>query len=247
MVAPLHIHLMIGFQRIHDQIGARAAIKDIADDVQAVDCQRLNHAAERDDHRIGLPCFQDGLHHLAVIAFLIGRTVAEHQFLNQRAHLARHRLAHTLAGVFHRAYAADLDQAIDRQPVPFVRNHALLLEQRQLFVRIIDQRGEHIALMRGEDVAVQVVDLALDHAAGVMQDMQKRLMLAMQVRKEVLRALGQAKHGAQMRHFCRGFLNRAVLLAQQLEIANILRGKASHMLPFFLPAYGTGGCAGEPA
>ena len=90
--------------------------------------------------------------------------------------------------------------------------------------------------MRGENIAIQIIDLALDNAAGIMQNMQKRLMLAMQIRKEMLRALGQAQHGAQMRHLCRSFLNRAVLLAQQLQIADILRRKSFHIFLFFLPA-----------
>ena len=52
--------------------------------------------------------------------------------------------------------------------------------------------------MRGEDIAVQVVDLLLDDAAGVVQDVQERLMLAVQIREKMLRALGQAQHRAQM-------------------------------------------------
>ena len=229
VVAPLHVDLMIGFQRVHDQVGARAAVEDIADDVQAVDGQRLNDAAERDDHRVGLVGLQDRLHDLLVVSLLVGRIVAEHELLDQRAHLPGHRVAHALAGVLHRAPAADLDQPVDRQPVPLGRNDALLLEQRQLFIRIVDQGGEHIALVRGEDVAVQIVDLLLDDAAGVVQDVQERLMLAVQIREKMLRALGQAQHRAQMRDLRGRLLNRSVLLAQQLEIADILRGKAFHV------------------
>ena len=232
VVAPLHIDLMIGFQRVHDEVGARAAVEDIADDVQAVDGQRLNDAAERDDHRVGLVGLKDRLHDFLVVAFLVGRIVAEHELLDQRAHLPRHRVAHALAGVLHRAPAADLDQPVDRQPVPLGRDDALLLEQRQLFIRIVDQGGEHVALVRGEDIAVQVVDLLLDDAAGVVQDVQERLMLAVQIREEMLRALGQTKHRAQMRDLRGRLLNCAVLLAQQLEIADILRGKAFHVLSF---------------
>ena len=50
-------------------------------------------------------------------------------------------------------------------------------------------------------------------------------MLAVQVGEEVLRALGQAQHGAQMRHLRGGLLNGPVLLAQQVQIPDILRGK----------------------
>ena len=154
VVAPLHIDLMVVFQRVHNQIGARPAVKDIADDVQPVDGQRLNHVAERDNHRVGLPGFQYGLHHLAVIAFLVRRVVAEQHFLHQRAHPSGHRVAHALAGVFHRAHPADLEQPIDRQPIPFRIDNPLLFEQRQLLVRVIDQRGEHVPLVAGQDIAV---------------------------------------------------------------------------------------------
>ena len=154
MVAPLHIDLMVVFQRVHNQIGARPAVKDIADNMQPVDGQRLNHAAERDNHRVGLPGFQYGLHHLAVIALLVRRVVAEQHFLHQRAHPSGHRVAHALAGVFHRAHPADLEQPIDRQPIPFRIDNPLLFEQRQLLVRVIDQRGEHVPLVAGQDIAV---------------------------------------------------------------------------------------------
>ena len=69
-----------------------------------------------------------------------------------------------------------------------------------------------------------------------MQDVQKRLVLAMQVREKMLRALGQAQHSAQVRHLRRSLLDGLVLLAQQLEIADILRRKTalSHdARPFF--------------
>ena len=195
------------------------------DDVQAVDCQRLNHAAEGDDHGVRLTGFQNGLHHLAVIPFLIGRIIREQQLLNQRAHLPGHRLAHALARVLDRAHAADLHQAIDRQAIPLIRNHALLLEQRQLLIRIGDERGEHIPLMGGKQVAVQVVDLALDDAAGVMQDMQESLMLAMQIRKEMLRALGQVEDGLQVDDLRTGSLHRGILLCQKPQIVQLLGRK----------------------
>ena len=87
--------------------------------------------------------------------------------------------------------------------------------------------------MRGEDIAIQIIDLALDDAAGIVQDMQKCLMLAMEIRKEMLRALGQTKHGAQMRHFGGCFLNGMILLAQQFEITDILRSEIFQFFLFF--------------
>ena len=78
--------------------------------------------------------------------------------------------------------------------------------------------------MAGKQVAIQVVDLALDDAAGVMQDMQERRMLAVQIREEMLCALRQAQNRAQMGDLSGRFLNRSVLLAQKLQISDLLRG-----------------------
>ena len=74
---------MVVFKRIHNQISTRAAVKDIADDVQPVDGERLNHAAEGDNQRVGLPRFQYGLHDLAIIPFFVRRIVAQQHFLHQ--------------------------------------------------------------------------------------------------------------------------------------------------------------------
>ena len=66
--------------------------------------------------------------------------------------------------------------------------------------------------MTRKQVAIQIIDLALDDAAGVMQDMQKCRMLAVQIRKKMLCALRQAQNSAQMSNLGGCFLNRSVLL-----------------------------------
>lgn len=109
--------------------------KDIANDMQPIDSQHLNHAAERNDHRIGLARFQNGLHHLAVIAFFIRRIVAEQHFLHQRAHLARHRVAARVFGCISLSTCGDFQQPVNRQPVPLRVEHPCFFEQRQLLVR----------------------------------------------------------------------------------------------------------------
>ena len=69
-----------------------------------------------------------------------------------------------------------------------------------------------------------------------MQNMQEGGVLAVKIRKEMLSALGQAQHGAKMRHLGGRLLNGSILLAQQLQIADFLRRKAlshSGTPPFF--------------
>ena len=69
-----------------------------------------------------------------------------------------------------------------------------------------------------------------------MQNMQEGGVLAVKIRKEMLGALGQAQHGAKMRHLGGRLLNGSILLAQQLQIADFLRRKTlshSGTPPFF--------------
>ena len=225
VVAPLHVDLMVVFQSVHDLVGARAAVKHIADDVQAVNRQRLNHAAQGDDHGIRLAGLKDRLHDRLVIPLFIRRAVVEEHFLNQRAHLAGHRLTHMLARVLDRADLAHLNQPVNRQAIPLFIHHALLFEHGQLLVRIVDQGAEHIALMTGQKVTVQIPDFALDDAAGVMQNMQECRMLAVQVGEKMLRALGQMQDRLQMCDLGRSLLYGSVLLAKQLQVSDVLRGK----------------------
>ena len=70
--------------------------------------------------------------------------------------------------------------------------------------------------MAGQDIAVQIVNLAFDHTAGVMQNMQKGGVLAVQIRKKMLCALRQAQNSAQMSNLGGCFLNRSELLTQKL-------------------------------
>ena len=53
VVAPLDVEVMVVAKRVHDDVGARPAVVDVADDVQQVDRQALDQVAHGDDEVIG--------------------------------------------------------------------------------------------------------------------------------------------------------------------------------------------------
>ena len=84
-----------------------------------------------------------------------------------------------------------------------------------------------------EEDCQKVIDLALDNAAGVMQNMQECRMFAMKIRKKMLRSLGQMQNRLKVRHLGRSFLDGSVLFSKQLQITDILRGERffTHHVP----------------
>ena len=65
------------------------------------------------------------------------------------------------------------------------------MRKLELLVRVVNERAEVRLLLLGERVAEDVVDVLPYHARAVVQDVQERLVLAVQVAHEMLGALGQ--------------------------------------------------------
>ncbi len=54
VIAPLDVVVLVSLERVHDDVGALAAVVDVAEDVQRIDAQTLDHVADGDDEFIGL-------------------------------------------------------------------------------------------------------------------------------------------------------------------------------------------------
>ena len=61
MIAPLDVPRVILSQRVHDLMGTRSSVVDIAQDMQLVDGQALDNVADGDDEVIGATCGDDGI------------------------------------------------------------------------------------------------------------------------------------------------------------------------------------------
>ena len=59
VVTPLDVDIVVGQELVHDELGTRTSVKDVPDDMQAVDGQTLDRLADRDDEVVGLPRIDD--------------------------------------------------------------------------------------------------------------------------------------------------------------------------------------------
>ena len=165
MVAPLKIKRMVGSEQIKNTVGGVAAVKDIADNVQAVYRQPLDQRRER-NHKIirAKPNYrvQDTavIAHLVIVLVLLGME----QLVYDISVLLGHRLAHLGARVFTGQHARDFQHPLQCNAVPFRVGLAFLLEKAQLFNGIINQRANFFDGGFIERIAVKPLHLFMDHA-----------------------------------------------------------------------------------
>ena len=219
VIAPLDIDVMVRDERFHDGVGGRAAVVDVADDVQAGNGQTLNGLRERLDKVDSPPGAHRGVDDSVVVGFLVGRVhVGGDQLLKQVGELLRQLLAHAAAGVLARGAAHHGHQARDVGCVEGGLVSAFGQHELGLFARIIDERAEASLLRFGKLVAEHLVHLQADGAGPVTQDMAERLGFAVDVGSEEFGTLGQIHDGAQVDDLGRCQLQRGEAAAEQLQI-----------------------------
>ena len=75
--------------------------------------------------------------------------------------------------------------------VPLVHILICFVELLQLVLRVVDEGAQLVPVRLGDGGGVQVVHLLLDDAGAGVQDVEKGLVLPVEVGDEVLRALGR--------------------------------------------------------
>ena len=118
VVAPLDVEVGIVGEHLHDEMRAGAAVVDVAEDVELVDAQTLNHVAHGLDEVLGLAGEDDGLDDAVEVGLLlvvVGSLVEE--LLDDVGIAAGQGFAHLRARVFRRHGAHHLDQLIERDLV----------------------------------------------------------------------------------------------------------------------------------
>ena len=159
---------MVIHQQIHDDIRTRAAVEDIPHDMQVIDDQTLDQVAHRDDELLCAVGLDDGRNNrIEVFALIVNVIILVEQFVDDVAVPARQGASHLFARVFGRAQAADLEQTAERDAVPLCAVGRGLDQLRELFFRVVDERREPRALVRGQAVAQHVVHLFAYRARSV--------------------------------------------------------------------------------
>ena len=116
---------MVFHQLVDDHVRARAAVEDIADDMQVIDGQLLDQVAKRCDQRVGHARLHSRGDEFPEIAALIRvGIVGLEQFINEEGIVIIHGLMDALARIFGRHIAADEHQPADGQFRPFLKARA---------------------------------------------------------------------------------------------------------------------------
>ena len=147
VVAPLYVPRVVLAQRVHDDVGARSAVEDVAQDVELVDGQPLYDVAECYDEVVGASCGDDGIDNdvdVGGLVVVLGALVE--QLLDDVGEVLRQRLAHLRAGIFAGDVATHLDQLVDGDVVPVVDVLVGSLDELQLLLRVVDERAELLLL-----------------------------------------------------------------------------------------------------
>lgn len=200
-----------------------AAVEDVADDVQAVDRQPLDHVAHGDDEGIG-PADRDDRVQDAVEVVLLGgarRIRLVEQLLDHVGEVGRQHLAHLRAGVLHRDGAAHLRELVERHLVPVVQVGFARLDEPELLFRIVDQRAQLAHLRLAQRVVEHLVHLLPDDPRGVLQHVAEGFVLPVEVRQEVFGPLREVQDGFQVDDLGACIGNGRELLGQQPEILQV--------------------------
>ena len=140
------------------------------------------------------------------------------------------KVAHRFAPVLGAEIAAELDQAHQRQPAPFILVRDAAQHQRRLLLGVIDQCGEVAALGTGHRIGKSLLDHAVDRTGSVTHHMLESLMFAVDVGEEMLGSLGKLEQGRQIDDRRRRRLDRGVFLRQKFQV---FQRDLWHIVSFF--------------
>ncbi len=209
-------------QVFHDEMRARTAVVDIADQVQMVHSQADDHAGKSHDAAFCLSGRDDRFEDAFIIAGLVRNIVVCHELFDQIAEFLGNRLADLGTGIFDRNAPGHADEAQQLHAVPFVHIRAGFFNKRHFFLGIINQSRQFGLIFTAQLEAEFQIDLAANASGAVFQDMGKLLVFAVHVTDEVLGALRQVQNGSQIDDFCRGFGNARILIGKRFQIAQII-------------------------
>ena len=133
--------------------------------------------------------------------------------------LRRHGLADLGAGVLGAHQAADLNEPVEGDAVPLPHVLRLPLHLLQLLPWVVNEGGQLVPLVFGQGCGKQVVHLLPHHAGGRVEQVEKGLILPVDVRDKVLGPLGQVQDGLEIDDLTAGGLDCGILAGEHLEIA----------------------------
>ena len=153
--------------------------------------QPLDDLADGLDDLGGLADINDGADDDVIIIPLVRLLIADvEQLIDDVGITLGQGVAYLGAGIFGGQEAAKLQQPVQGDPVPFIQVLRLLGDEGQLLLRVINQCRQLIAVMLGEGRGKEFVQLFPDDTGAGVEQMQKRLVFAVDIRDKVFRPLG---------------------------------------------------------
>ena len=220
MIAPLNIDRMVIDKGLHDRIRMRAAIVNIANNMQSLNGQTLNQPTQRFNKCRPPASSYNGIDDGSVIRFFIEvACIGIHKLFDDVSEVFRQGFANTRTGVFTRGTFAYGNQTRQHFPVPRSHIRNLRKLQTRFLPGVINQRCERALFFLREFVAKHIIDLQANRARAISKDMRERLVFAMNIGSEELRALRQIKNRAQVYNFGGRFCDRRKRARKKFEIA----------------------------
>ena len=148
VVAPLDVERVVVHEQLYDFIGVRAAVKEIADNVQVIHREPFNERRERNDEFVAVLDADNRVEYALMVGKLIAVLVRQsvQKLVYDVAELARHGLSHLGTRVLRREQTGYLYHLPQYLAIPLRRNFSLAVQASQFLFRIIDE-GSQISLL----------------------------------------------------------------------------------------------------
>ena len=220
MVAPLDVDGVIGHEAVEDAVRARAAVEDVADEVQVVDGEALDERRERADEVVGAARVDDRRDDALVVGEarlpLVGGGVEK--LVDDVGELDGHGLADLRAGVGAGEVAGQAHKAHERYGIPLGGEAPLVAQAAKLQGGIVDECAEVGLLVFGELELEGRLHALADDARAVVEDVLEGLVLAVDIGDEVLGALRQVEDRLEVDYLGVGGLGGGELLGEELQV-----------------------------
>jgi len=224
VVAPLQVEGVIAHESVENEVGVRPAVEDVADEVHVVHRETLDERGERANEVVGRAGVYDRVDDALMVGetclSLVGRDVEK--LVDDVGVLDGHRLADLGARVRAREMAGETYEPHERDGVPLLSGVALVVNSSELGLGVVDERAEVGLLVLGDLELEGRLHTLADDAGAVVEDVLEGLVLAVDVRDEVLGALGQVEDGLEVDDLGVDRLGGRELLREKLEILEAL-------------------------
>ena len=229
VVAPLDVDGGMLHEQVEDGVGPVAAVEEVADDVKPVDSHPLDQHGERLDEVGAAVDLHDGIEELLEVdeLRLVGLGVRVHELNDDRGVPVGDETADLRGRILVAHELGELEQPPEILAVPRRRRAPLRAHLVDLLLRVVNERAELGLLFLRQPHAEDVVDLLADDAGTVVEDVEERGVLAVQVAHEVLDALRQREVRLQVDELLvNGFLRRVLLCHEAQDLARLFLVRA---------------------